>query len=230
MHTTTQHSTDSAEDFLLRRSRSLALSSLHQVQATGEQQREEGWRFPSVNWSPTPFLPFGKRSEGCFPSPRQCPTTGLRALVSARSVPAHGGERHTEGSGTRSIPAHRCPAWELARGGSPAAKNLGEASQRYRLRPPPHTRCPGRALPSLGAGRARAGPRGLRRPPRLRGPWERVRVPEAAGRAGTGPWPGVSLSPTPLLPSPPVPVRLQVPPRQLGGRRGMLPPPCPAPE
>lgn len=109
MHTTTQHSTDSAEDFLLRRSRSLALSSLHQVQATGEQQREEGWRFPSVNWSPTPFLPFGKRSEGCFPSPRQCPTTGLRALVSARSVPAHGGERHTEHPGASLPRVGTCP-------------------------------------------------------------------------------------------------------------------------
>lgn len=36
--------------------------------------------------------------------------------------------------------------------------------------------------------------------PALRGPWERARVPEAAGRAGTGPWPGVSLSPTPSSP------------------------------
>lgn len=83
-----------------------------------------------------------------------------------------------------------------------------------------------------GARRARADPRGRRhRPPRLAWP---VGAGPGAGGGGEG-WDGALARgfspPHPLLPSPPVPVRLQVPPQQLGGRRGMLlPPPCPAPE
>lgn len=88
----------------------------------------------------------------------------------------------------------------------------------------------GRSAGRRGAARTRAGRRGRRRPPRLAWP---VGAGPGAGGGGEG-WDGALARgfslPHPLLPSPPVPVRLQVPPRQLGGRRGMLPPPCPEPE